>query len=334
MLRCAVHTWAALLQVISALDETAPRLVLLASKPYSGSHLTRRIMEAASDQCTLSVYPEGVSLGPRQHVVAAARSLDRYQTTLSLSIDNERERKKAGFPPCEPPTGWYLVKTHNDQTTKPPGDLFGHAFRSVKVFRLARNPFDNVMREILGDARSREKLLAPVGEAAAARPADAKRAARLASGPRAYARYHAFWDRYAPPADQLVVRYETLCLRPAATADRLLAFVFGGAAPLNGTRLRAALAREARAVPDAAGQVGKESVRLRHRVFKDDGRAVFDGQTFAAIERGARDAIANFGYGALARTFGAIVAGDATVSDIDADPAGLLEAPASALDVV
>ena len=165
MLRRAMHTWA--LQVIRALDETAPRLVLLASKPYSGSHLTRRIMEAASDQCTLSVYPEGVSLGPRQNVVAAARSLDRYQTTLSLSIDNERERKKAGFPPCEPPTGWYLVKTHNDQTTKPPGDLFGHAFRSVKVFRLARNPFDNVMREILGDARSREKLLAPAGEAAA-----------------------------------------------------------------------------------------------------------------------------------------------------------------------
>ena len=57
-------------------------------------------------------------------------------------------------------------------------------------------------------------------------------------------------------------------------------------------------------------------------------------ETFAAIERGARDAIADFGYGALARTFGAIVAGDATVSDIDADPGGLLETPASALDVV
>jgi hypothetical protein len=81
-------------------------------------------------------------------------------------------------------------------------------------------------------------------------------------------------------------------------------------------------------------EVGKESVRLANRVFEDDGRAVFDGQTFAAIERGARDAIANFGYGALARTFGAIVAGDATVADIDADPGGLLEAPASALDVV
>ena len=314
-------------------SESCPRLVLLASKPFTGSHLTRRLIESATGVCTYSVYPEGVRSGG--DTSAAAYHLDRYQTTLSLSLDNERYRAKMGFGPCAESRCDYLVKTHNDATTKPASDL-AKAFRRVRVFRLVRNPFDAIMRALLGDARQMARAVAARGDAssparsAAAAKATAERAARLAMFSKGHAKYHRFWAGYA--RDQLVARYEALCLDTAGTMDAVLRWIFDDdvGPSVDAARLAVAVEAEATLVADRAGQIGKESVRVMDRAWKDDGRPVFGPETFKTIATDNGKLLDDYGYAPLLETFASIVLGGAggrNASAIDARPARLLAAP-------
>ena len=76
-----------------------PTLVWLPSSPYSGSHLSRRLLEAALGLCTYAIYPEGVAT-----TLFGGKVLDPFMAgSLSASVDNARARKARGWEPCATP---------------------------------------------------------------------------------------------------------------------------------------------------------------------------------------------------------------------------------------
>jgi len=76
-----------------------PTLVWLPSSPYSGSHLSRRLLEAALGLCTYAINPEGVATP-----LFGGKVLDSFIVgSLSASADNARYRAARGWEPCATP---------------------------------------------------------------------------------------------------------------------------------------------------------------------------------------------------------------------------------------
>ena len=190
--------------------------------------------------------------------------------------------------------GLFVVKTHASHSARPAATLAARAFARVRALRLVRNPFDAVLRGLYGDPARFAPDLAPVGENAT-RPPLARRLAEIAKRATYHARFQAFWAAYA--ADGLAVRYETLALATPRAAAAMVDWV---GAPADRGRLAAALAAEVTPAPER--QIGKESVRLRSRVWKD-GSPYFDAAAFAAVEAATGAALRADGYERLARAF-------------------------------
>ena len=102
-----------------------------------------------------------------------------------------------------------------------------------------------------------------------------------------------------------------MVLEPTRSFDALFEWLLhDGAAPLNRTRLREALAFEARAVPDPSAQIGKESVRMKDRAWKDGLTPFFDVRVFDRIEAATKHVVDAYGYRPLATAFRAALAPD------------------------